>query len=504
MSDCFRNSKHSEHRQRGVRYDRTLCIGAISNMSELTFDQLPLSAPIQQALADKGYTKPSPIQAQAIPVLLKGGDMLACAQTGTGKTAAFALPLLHRISERPRKTFRRGVRNLILTPTRELANQVAGSFKLYGRDVAFRCGMVYGGVSEKPQIRELYTGLDVLVACPGRLLDLINGGHADISQVETFILDEADRMLDMGFIRDIRKITAKLPKKRQTLLFSATMAPEITSLAHDLLHEPDEIRIAPQGTTADKVDQSVSFLGKKAKTKRVLEIMHRRIDQNCGELTLIFTRTKHGAKNLAKKLNQEGIKADSIHGNKSQNAREKTLEQYRRGELDVLVATDVAARGIDVKNITLVVNFDLPMEPDAYVHRIGRTARAGASGHAISFCSEEEVALLRGIERLINKTVPVNTDHDYHDEASYELHLSKRPVKKPPQGGGGNRCGQNQRRPQAANSGGKRRSSGENHQGSGNGSKAPRGSKPQAAQRPAGGGPQGGQRKRPQRRNRSG
>lgn len=476
-------------------------LGADSIMSELTFEQLPLAAPIQAALSDKGYTTPSPIQAQAIPVLLEGKDLLACAQTGTGKTAAFSLPLLHRICQRPRKTFRRGVRHLILTPTRELAGQVADSIKLYGRDVAFRCGMVYGGVSEKPQIRELYTGLDVLVACPGRLLDLINAGHADISQVETFILDEADRMLDMGFIRDIRKITAKLPKERQTLLFSATMAPEITTLAHDLLREPEEIRIAPQGTTADKVDQSVCFLGKKAKQKRVLEIMRRRLDEQRGELSLIFTRTKHGAKNLAKKLNQEGIEADSIHGNKSQNAREKTLERYRRGELDVLVATDVAARGIDVKNITLVVNFDLPMEPDAYVHRIGRTARAGASGRAVSFCSEEEVALLRAIEKLINKTVPVDTDHDYHDEQAYELHLSKKPVKKPPQGGGNRgRGNQNPRKPRQG--GGPRKSS--RGRGNGGGRAKPAGGNNDSknAAKP-GNATGGGPRRRPQRRNRS-
>lgn len=427
-------------------------------MNELTFDQLPLSAAIQQALADKGYTRPSPIQAKAIPILLKGGDMLACAQTGTGKTAAFALPLLHRIGEHPRKTFRRGVRHLILTPTRELAVQVAESFKLYGRDVSFRSSTIYGGVSEKPQIKELYVGLDILVACPGRLIDLINQGHADLSQVETFILDEADRMLDMGFIRDIRRITAKLPRRRQTLLFSATMAPAITKLAKDLLHDPAEIRIAPQGTTADKVEQSVCFMSQKAKQKRVLELMHRRLDEKHGELSLIFTRTKHGAKNLAKKLNQEGIQADSIHGNKSQSAREKTLERYRRGELDVLVATDVAARGIDVKNITLVINFDLPMEPDAYVHRIGRTARAGTSGHAVSFCTEEEVALLRLIERLIKKSVPVDMDHDYHDAAAHELHVSNVPVKKPPQGGGGNR-GRQRARNSHSNDGKKRGSS---------------------------------------------
>ena len=358
--------------------------------------------------------------------------------------------------------------------------------------------MIYGGVSEKPQIKELHVGLDILVACPGRLIDLMDQGHVDLSQVETFILDEADRMLDMGFIRDIRKITAKLPKRRQTLLFSATMAPEITKLAHDLLHQPDEIRIAPQGTTAEKVDQSVCFLGKKAKQKRVLEMMHQRMDAKTGELNLIFTRTKHGAKNLAKKLNQEGIRADSIHGNKSQSAREKTLERYRKGELDVLVATDVAARGIDVKNITLVVNFDLPMEPDAYVHRIGRTARAGASGHAVSFCSEEEVALLRQVERLIKKSIPVDTDHDFHDQSAYDLHLSKLPVKKPAQGGGGGNRGGGPRR----SGGGRGRPSSGGGRGRPNRSQQARGAKPQAASRSADAGV-GAAAKRPRRRNRS-
>ncbi|MFP4157183.1 MAG: DEAD/DEAH box helicase [Opitutales bacterium] len=407
-------------------------------MTELKFEQLPLSAPIQRALVEKDYTTPSPIQARAIPVLLEGRDLLACAQTGTGKTAAFALPLLHRIAEHPRQTFRRGVRHLVLAPTRELAGQVAESFATYGKYVNFRSGMVYGGVSEKPQIKMLFQGLDVLVACPGRLLDLMQQGHVDLSQVETFILDEADRMLDMGFIRDIRKIEAKLPKKRQTLLFSATMAKEITQLAQSLLDRPEEIRIAPQGTTAEKVEQSVCFVGKKGKQDLVLEMLQeRRAQQGARELSLIFTRTKHGAKNLAKKLNTQGLQADSIHGNKSQSAREKTLEAYRRGSIDVLVATDVAARGIDVKNITLVVNFDLPMEADAYVHRIGRTARAGASGHAVSFCSGEEVALLRQVEKLIGSPVPVNSKHGFHDAPAMELHQSNRPVKKPPQGGGG-------------------------------------------------------------------
>jgi len=413
-------------------------------MTELRFEQLLLSAPIQRALSDKGYITPSPIQAKAIPVLLEGRDLLACAQTGTGKTAAFALPLLHRIAEQPRKTFRRGVRHLVLTPTRELAGQVAESFAVYGKHINFRSGMVYGGVSEKPQIKMLFEGLDVLVACPGRLLDLISQNHVDISQVETFILDEADRMLDMGFIRDIRKIEKFLPKKRHTLLFSATMAPAVTELAQGMLHNAEEIRIAPQGTTADKVNQSVCFIAKKAKQNLVIDLMQRRKDTQPNELSLVFMRTKHGAKNLARKMNAQGLKADSIHGNKSQSAREKTLDAYRRGQIDILVATDVAARGIDVKNITLVVNYDLPMEADAYVHRIGRTARAGASGHAVSFCSEEEVALLRQVEKLISKSVPVDSGHDYHDQSTMELHQSNRHVKKPPQGGGGQRQGDRQ------------------------------------------------------------
>lgn len=461
-------------------------------MTEIKFEQLPLSASIQRALDEKGYTTPSPIQAKAIPVLLEGRDLLACAQTGTGKTAAFALPLLHNISERPRKTFRRGVRHLVLTPTRELAGQVAESFQVYGKHVQFRAGMVYGGVSEKPQIKMLFQGLDVLVACPGRLLDLMQQGHVDLSQVETFILDEADRMLDMGFIRDIRKIESKLPKERHTLLFSATMAPEITKLAQTMLVRPEEIRIAPQGTTAEKVDQKVCFIGKKAKQSLVLDMMQERFKEKPGELSLIFTRTKHGAKNLAKKMCSLGLKADSIHGNKSQSAREKTLEAYRRGEIDILVATDVAARGIDVKNITLVVNFDLPMESDAYVHRIGRTARAGASGHAVSFCSEDEVALLRLVEKLIKKSVPVDADHDYHDQAAMDLHLSGRPVKKPPQGGGGQRQGNRQGGRKGGGAGGqKRRPGGPRRSGGGGDGKS-------QAQAAVGGAP-----RRPARRNRT-
>ncbi len=402
-------------------------------MKITSFEQLSLSATIQRALSEKGYIKPSPIQERAIPLLLEGLDLLACAQTGTGKTAAFALPLLNKMANSNSKPFRRGVRHLVLTPTRELASQVANSFKVYGRYVQFSAGMVYGGVSEKPQIKQLFQGLDVLVACPGRLIDLMNQGHVDFSQVETFILDEADRMLDMGFIRDIRKIESKLPKNRQTLLFSATMAEQINKLAQAMLNNPEEIRIAPQGTTADKINQEVLFLTRSSKQKLILEILKKHSNGNLKQLSLIFTRTKHGAKNLAKRLNLKGFNADSIHGNKSQSAREKTLDRYRQGAIDILVATDVAARGIDVKNITLVVNYDLPMESDAYIHRIGRTARAGKSGKALSFCSEEEVALLRQIERLIKKPIPIARKHTYHSQEIENLHLSNIKVKKPEQ-----------------------------------------------------------------------
>ena len=439
-------------------------------MSEITFQDLALADPIQRALRAKGYTTPSPIQAQAIPVLLEGHDLLACAQTGTGKTAAFALPVLDGFARNPRKPFRRGVRCLILTPTRELAVQVTESFKTYGEGLGLKIGMVFGGVSEKPQIKTLYGGLDVLVATVGRLLDLKQQGHIDISQVDTFILDEADRMLDMGFIRDIRKIAAAIPQQRHTLLFSATMAPEITELANSLLHNPKEIRIAPQGTTAEKIDQHVLFVKKADKQNLLLDLLKEHTEKaNNNELSLIFSRTKHGAKNLAKKLCSVGIEADSLHGNKSQNARQKTLDDYKRGRVRVLVATDVASRGIDVKNITLVINFDLPMESDAYVHRIGRTARAGESGKALSFCSEDEVALLRQVEKLIKRPVPVMNNHGYHAQQIEHHHTSGAPAQKPKQGGGG-----------GGNPG---------PRGGGGGGRGPRGGKPKprSDSRPSGG-----------------
>ncbi|MFV0416061.1 MAG: DEAD/DEAH box helicase [Chthoniobacterales bacterium] len=395
-------------------------------MNTTTFEAVALAAPIQKALAKKGYTEMSPIQAQAIPVLLEGHDLMACAQTGTGKTAAFALPILHQISGLRRRPQSHEIRALILTPTRELAVQVAESFKTYGSNIRLQVGLVYGGVSQNPQIRNLQKGLDILVATPGRLLDLHEQGYVDFSAVEFFVLDEADRMLDMGFIGDIRRIAGHLPKDRQTLLFSATFAPEIKKLAADLLHEPENISIAPDATTAERVDHRVLFIEKDDKQNLLLDLIKDRAENAAGERTLVFSRTRHGARRLAEKIKRAGISVDAIHGDKTQAARQKTIDSFRDGRIHVLVATDVAARGLDVKNITLVVNFDLPMEADNYVHRIGRTARAGNSGYAISFCSNEELPLLRQIERFIRQKINVEATHKYHSEKALEAYQSGR------------------------------------------------------------------------------
>ncbi|HAQ58918.1 MAG TPA: DEAD/DEAH box helicase, partial [Opitutae bacterium] len=349
-------------------------------MSHTEFKDMPLIEPLQHALAEKGYAEPSPIQAQAIPLLLEGRDLLACAQTGTGKTAAFALPMLNRIATQGRKPFRRGVRNLILVPTRELAVQVTESFRTYGAHLDLKIAMIYGGVSQTPQTKDLYFGLDVLVATTGRLLDLIKQGHANLSGVECLVLDEADRMLAMGFIDDLREIVSDVPKERQTLLFSATMAKGVAKLAAGLLNNPEEIRIDPEGTTAEKIDQSVLFVRLRDKPALLLDLLHSQYFEKQEELCLIFTRTKRDARLIATHLNRDGIRSDTIHGDRTQAAREDALRRFKLGETPVLVATDVAARGIDVKNIGLVINYDLPMDAENYVHRIGRTARAGESG----------------------------------------------------------------------------------------------------------------------------
>jgi ATP-dependent RNA helicase RhlE len=375
-----------------------------------TFSDLSLSAPLLQALATEGYEKPTPIQAQAIPPLLEGRDLLGIAQTGTGKTAAFALPLLQRLTTTDRRAGPRSVRALILTPTRELCVQILDSFRTYGRHLRLSRAAVYGGVSQGPQVHNLSRGLDVLVATPGRLLDLMNQGQVRFDSLEAFVLDEADRMLDMGFIVPVKRIVAKLPKERQTLLFSATMPQAVHGLVASLLKEPVRVEVTPVATTAERIAQRVHFVEKA--NKRAL-LQHLLADKAIAR-ALVFARTKHGANKVAEQLDRAGVRTDAIHGNKSQNARQKALEDFRNGKVRVLVATDIAARGIDVDGITHVINFDLPNEPESYVHRIGRTARAGNDGIAISFCDAEERTFLRDIEKTIRQQVTVDVDHPFH------------------------------------------------------------------------------------------
>jgi ATP-dependent RNA helicase RhlE len=375
-----------------------------------TFTDLKLSAPLLQALAAEGYETPTPIQAQAIPPLLEGRDLLGIAQTGTGKTAAFALPLLQRLTTTDRRAAPRCVRALILTPTRELCVQILDSFRSYGRHLRLSRAAVYGGVSQGPQVHTLSRGVDVLVATPGRLLDLMNQGQVRFDGLEAFVLDEADRMLDMGFILPVKRIVAKLPKQRQTLLFSATMPQDVAGLAAGLLTDPVRVEVTPVATTAERISQRVHFVEKA--NKRAL--LHHVLSNQEVARALVFTRTKHGANKVGDQLERLGVRADVIHGNKSQNARQKALEDFRNGKVRVLVATDIAARGIDVDGITHVINFDLPNEPESYVHRIGRTARAGNEGIAISFCDSEERAFLRDIEKTIRRQVAVDADHPFH------------------------------------------------------------------------------------------
>jgi len=374
------------------------------------FTGLKLAQPILRAISDEGYTTPTPIQLKSIPPLLKGRDLLGVAQTGTGKTAAFALPLLHRLAENPGAARRGEPRALILAPTRELAGQISDSFTSYGRHLRLRTSVVFGGTNIRPQIRALSRGVHVLVATPGRLLDLMNQGHVRLDRIETFILDEADRMLDMGFLPDVKRITAKLPAERQTLLFSATMPKSIEQLAQSLLHDPERVEIAPAASTAEKVQQRVLFVAKDKKRSLLSELLN---DEDISRV-LIFTRTKHGADRVAKHLHRGGIRADAIHGNKSQNARQRALKSFCNGKIRALVATDIAARGIDVEDVSHVINFDLPNEPESYVHRIGRTARAGAGGIAISFCDHDERAYLSDIEKTVRQSVPVFAGHPFH------------------------------------------------------------------------------------------
>jgi ATP-dependent RNA helicase RhlE len=371
--------------------------------NEISFAGLNLAEPILRAIADAGYTHPTPVQAQAIPQVLKGGDLLAGAQTGTGKTAGFTLPVLHRLSEKPAANPRAGCpRCLILTPTRELAAQVEESVQTYGKYLPLKSMVMFGGVNINPQIKALRSQVDILVATPGRLLDHVGQKTLDLSGVEILVLDEADRMLDMGFIRDIKKILALLPKQRQNLLFSATFSDEIKALADGLLHNPGYVEVARRNTTSELVEQSVHLIPQKLKS----HLLSHLIKHNDWKQVLVFTRTKHGANRLAEKLTGDGIPSAAIHGNKSQSARTKALAQFKDGTLPVLVATDIAARGLDIDQLPHVVNFELPNVPEDYVHRIGRTGRAGSNGAAISLVDSEEFPYLKSIERLIKHAIP--------------------------------------------------------------------------------------------------
>ena len=376
----------------------------------MTFNELNLSAPVLRAVAQAGYESPSPIQAAAIPPVLAGRDLMGCAQTGTGKTAAFALPMLDRLTaSAPRK--KGAIRALILTPTRELALQIGESFEAYGKYLTLRSTVIFGGVGQAPQVAALKKGVDILIACPGRLNDLVGQGLLDLSNIEIFVLDEADRMLDMGFVHDVKKVIAKLPGQRQNLMFSATMPKEIEQLAAGILHDPAFVKVDPVSSTVDRIQQSLYFV-EKGNKKFLLPWLIKNLKPEVVN-ALVFSRTKHGADKIAKDLNKQGIPAAAIHGNKSQTARVTALEDFKAGKTRVLVATDIAARGIDISELSHVFNYDLPEVPETYVHRIGRTARAGADGTAISFCAPEEKEYLAGIEKLNRRQIPVVSGHPW-------------------------------------------------------------------------------------------
>lgn len=375
----------------------------------MPFRTLQLIDPILKALKEEGYTIPTPIQTQAIPVVLQGSDLLGCAQTGTGKTAAFAIPILQILSAHKTHDKKRKLRSLIVTPTRELAIQIGESFSAYGRHTGLTSAVLYGGVNQNPQTAALRNGVDIVIATPGRLLDLMSQGYLTLRDVEVFVLDEADRMLDMGFIHDVKKILAALPKKRQSLFFSATLPPEIIKLAGTILHQPVTVSVTPVSSTVDTIKQGVFFVDKGNKNALLVYLLKDHLIKTA----LVFTRTKHGADKVVKVLLQNHIRAEAIHGNKAQNARQRALSNFKAQSTRVLVATDIAARGIDVDDLEFVINYEIPNIAETYVHRIGRTGRAGAKGNAYSFCDAEEKAYLRDIEKLISKKIPVIEGHPY-------------------------------------------------------------------------------------------
>lgn len=379
-----------------------------------SFTELPLIEPLQRAVKEEGYTVPTPIQAQSIIPLLEGKDLLGCAQTGTGKTAAFTLPILQKLTEHKKAAFRNTPRVLILAPTRELAAQIDQSIHTYGKHLRISSTVIFGGVGQGPQVHALNRGVDILVATPGRLLDLMNQGHVRLNEIEIFVLDEADRMLDMGFIDDIKRIIGRLPHKRQSLFFSATLEPKVVALARTLVHDPVHVTINPEKLTVERIEQSVYFVDKERKDALLLQLVR----DPAVSRVIVFTQMKHVANKVSIMLRRAGIHAEAIHGNKSQAARTFALDAFRRGKVKVLVATDIAARGIDVEAISHIINYELPNEPETYVHRIGRTARAGAEGRAISLCSAAERGYLNSIERLIHLHIPVVRDHPFHSEAA--------------------------------------------------------------------------------------
>ena len=412
----------------------------------MLFSELGLIPPLMSAVAAEGYTEPTPIQVRAIPHVLAGRDLLGLAQTGTGKTAAFALPILQRLTEKSNgPTRQRPIRCLVLTPTRELASQIGESFTTYGKNLPLRNAVIFGGVGMDAQKQALRSGMDILVATPGRLLDLMGQGLVDLRPLEVFVLDEADRMLDMGFIHDVRKVIALLPRQRQTLFFSATMPREAQDLANNILKNPETVAVVPPATTAEKVDQEVFFVEKADKRALLVDVLR----ETAMRRVLVFSRTKHGANRIAEHLEKAGVHAEAIHGNKSQNARERALANFKAGRTRVLVATDIAARGIDIDDVTHVINFDVPEVPETYVHRIGRTARAGASGMALTFCEVEERADLRNIEKLTRQEIPVVEGHPYESRIPFDARPRPAPQQQqrrdhgrgdhPRPGGGGRR-----------------------------------------------------------------
>lgn len=376
----------------------------------MTFTDLELIEPILRALDDQGYSQPTPIQQQSIPILLQGKDLLGCAQTGTGKTAAFSIPILQHLFEaRKEDPNHQKIKALVITPTRELAIQIGESFSAYGTYTGLKNTVIFGGVKQGKQVNRIRNGVDVLIATPGRLLDLMNQGFITLKDISYFVLDEADHMLDMGFIHDIRKIVAKLPSKRQSLFFSATMPPAIINLSSKILGKPERVTIKPKQATAEKVDQAVYYVSKANKNNLLIHLLQSQEHDS----VLVFSRTKHGANKIVKVLEKAKFSAEAIHGNKSQPARQRALENFKTGETKVLVATDIAARGIDVDELSLVVNYDLPNVPETYVHRIGRTGRAHASGIAVSFCDGAERAFLKDIQKLINQDIPIIEEHPF-------------------------------------------------------------------------------------------